>query len=277
MRCRRWTSGSRCARLSQRRSPEPGWKQSTLSIRGRRWFWPSISTCRCSPRPTTWTAIESKYAGPGSSSGATSGFAQHAYGRRPAELAPSVISKVAGVASARSPAYRLSEELRHRIGHRCFWLHSPKGQNELLRDWARRRGRVSSTEAADLIDVSVLTAGRWLAALAADRLLLPSRPNGTGRRFRYRPAPDSETGGRSGRRERLCGRVIADPGILCEPSVVPLRHDGGQCSVACHWSRRQKETHVDDSTVSPGGRYRFSFASRPLVPRPQPTIDAMHS
>ena len=64
-----------------------------------------------------------------------------------------------------------------------------EGQNELLLDWARHRGRVSSTEAADLIDVSVLTAGRRLAGLAADRLLLPSRPNGTGRGFHYLPEP----------------------------------------------------------------------------------------
>ena len=65
----------------------------------------------------------------------------------------------------------------------------PRGQNDLLLDWARHRGRVSRTQAADLLDVSVLTAGRRLAALAADGLLAPSRPNGTGRGFHYLPAP----------------------------------------------------------------------------------------
>ena len=117
------------------------------------------------------------------------GDEQDAYCRRPAELIPGVIAEVAGVPNSQDPAYRLSGESRHRIGHRCIRLHSPEGQNELVLEWARRRGRVSSTEAADLIAVSVLTAGRRLAALAADGLLAPSRPNGTGRGFHYLPAP----------------------------------------------------------------------------------------
>ena len=117
------------------------------------------------------------------------GDEQDAYCRRPAELIPGVIAEVAGVPNSQDPAYRLSGESRHRIGHRCVRLHSAEGQNELVLEWARRRGRVSSTEAADLIAVSVLTAGRRLAALAADGLLAPSRPNGTGRGFHYLPAP----------------------------------------------------------------------------------------
>ena len=100
-----------------------------------------------------------------------------------------MIAKVAGVPNSQDPAYRLSGESRHRIGHRCARLQSAEAQSELVLDWARSRGRVSSTEAADLIDVSVLTAGRRLAALAGDGLLVPSRPNGTGRGFHYLPAP----------------------------------------------------------------------------------------
>ena len=100
-----------------------------------------------------------------------------------------MISKVAGVPSARAAARPLSAESRRRIGHRCVRLHSLEGQNELLLDWVRCRGRVSSTEVADLIDVSVPSAGRRLAALAADGLLTPSRPNGTGRDFHYLPPP----------------------------------------------------------------------------------------
>ena len=101
-----------------------------------------------------------------------------------------MISKVAGVPSARAAARPLSAESRRRIGHRCVRLHSLEGQNELFLDWVRRRRRVSSTEVADLIDVSVPSAGRRLAALAADGLLTPSRPNGTGRGFHCLPAPD---------------------------------------------------------------------------------------
>ena len=101
-----------------------------------------------------------------------------------------MILAVAGAPASGTPAYRLSDESRGRIGHRCTRLHSLEGQDELILDWARGRGRVSSTEAADLIDVSVPTAGRRLAALAADGRLAPSRPNRTGRGFHYLPAPD---------------------------------------------------------------------------------------
>ncbi len=117
------------------------------------------------------------------------GDEQDMYCPRPLELVPGVIDAVAGVPPNQEPAYRLSDESRHRIGYRCRRLHSPEGQDGLLIDWARHRGRVSSTEAADLIAVTVVTAGRRLAALAADGLLVPSRPNGTGRGFHYLPAP----------------------------------------------------------------------------------------
>ena len=117
------------------------------------------------------------------------GDADDAMCRRPLDLVPGVIDQVAGAGSAGPTAYRISDESRHRIGHRCARLQSVECQNELLLDWARGRGRVSSTEAADLIDVSIVTAGRRLAALAADGLLTPSRPNGTGRGFHYLPEP----------------------------------------------------------------------------------------
>lgn len=115
------------------------------------------------------------------------GDADDAYCRRPLDLVPGVIAAVAGAPAGGAPAYRLSDESRDRIGHRCARLHSLEGQDELILDWARGRGRVSSTEVVDLIDVSIATAGRRLAALAADGLLKPSRPNGTGRGFHYLP------------------------------------------------------------------------------------------
>ncbi len=118
------------------------------------------------------------------------GDAGDASGRRPLDPAPGVIAAVTGAPAGRHPAYRLSDGSRHRIGHRCARLQSPEGRDELILDWARGRGRVSSTEVADLIDVSVPTAGRRLAALAADGLLAPSRPNGAGRGFHYLPSPD---------------------------------------------------------------------------------------
>ena len=96
---------------------------------------------------------------------------------------------MAGVPSARAAARPLSAASRRRIGYRYVRLHSLEGRYELFLDWVRRRMRVSSTEVAALIDVSVPSAGRRLAARAADGLLTPSRPNGTGRDFHYPPPP----------------------------------------------------------------------------------------
>ena len=118
------------------------------------------------------------------------GDEQDSYCRRPEDLIPGVIAAVAGVPDARAPAYRLSDEVRHRIGHRCTRLDSIEGHNDLVLDWARRRGRVSSSEVADLINVSMPTAGKRLAALAGEGMLVPSRPNGTGRGFHYLPTAD---------------------------------------------------------------------------------------
>jgi len=117
------------------------------------------------------------------------GDANDEHCRRPPDLVPGVIVAVAGARAGGAPAYRLSDESRHRIGHRCARLHSHGDQDEFILDWARGRGRVSGTEVADLIDVSIPTAGRRLAALAADGVLTPSRPNGTGGGFRYLPVP----------------------------------------------------------------------------------------
>ena len=69
------------------------------------------------------------------------GDEQDAYCRRPAELIPGVIAEVAGVPNSQDPAYCLSGESRHRIGHRCAsGSILAEGQNELLLEWARRRG-----------------------------------------------------------------------------------------------------------------------------------------
>ncbi|MDE0643071.1 MAG: putative DNA binding domain-containing protein [bacterium] len=108
-------------------------------------------------------------------------------GEAEAASRPYLITKVAGAGSLEPTAYRLSNESRQRIGHRCIWLHSLEGHNQLLMDWAGHRGRVSSTEAADLLNVSIPTAGRRLAALAEEGLLKTSRANGTGRGFHYLP------------------------------------------------------------------------------------------
>ena len=55
-------------------------------------------------------------------------------------------------------------------------------------DYAIQRGRVSSTEIVHLLDVSVVQAGRILAALTDEGALRPSRPNRAGRGLYYLPA-----------------------------------------------------------------------------------------
>jgi ATP-dependent DNA helicase RecG len=57
----------------------------------------------------------------------------------------------------------------------------------MLLAWANRRGRISSTEAADLADLTVSYAGTTLTSLAADGLIVPGRANRAGRGFFYKP------------------------------------------------------------------------------------------
>ncbi|MCY4133708.1 MAG: putative DNA binding domain-containing protein [bacterium] len=114
---------------------------------------------------------------------------QDAYCDRPEEFMPGVIAKVAGVPANYPPAYRLSDEARGRLSHLFPYLSTPEGQNALICDWAARRGRVSSTEVADLTGLSVLTSGRRLSALADDGLIRAAQSARTGRGFHYVPEP----------------------------------------------------------------------------------------
>ena len=111
-----------------------------------------------------------------------------AYCDRPEEFASGVIAEVAGVPANYPAACRLSDEARGRLAHLCPYLSTPEGQNALICDWATRRGRVSSTEVADLTGLSVLTAGRRLSALADAGVLKPAQSAQTGRGFHYVPA-----------------------------------------------------------------------------------------
>jgi len=54
--------------------------------------------------------------------------------------------------------------------------------------WARSRGRVSSTEIADLIGVNVPYAGKLLTGMEEDGLLNSGRKSKIGRGFYYAPA-----------------------------------------------------------------------------------------
>ena len=86
-----------------------------------------------------------------------------------------------------SLAYRPSEETRASLAHRAGRLFAPENRDERLLHWARHRGRVSSTEAADLAGVTVGYAAGILRGLAEDGLLESNRSKRAGRGFHYRP------------------------------------------------------------------------------------------
>ena len=98
------------------------------------------------------------------------------------------IVPVAGVPPDHSPAYRFGNPTRRRMRHRSRNLNTPAGRIALILDWARSRGRASSTEVSDLTGVSVPYAGRLLTDLADRGLLVGSRPEKAGRGYHYLPA-----------------------------------------------------------------------------------------
>ena len=98
-----------------------------------------------------------------------------------------VISRVAGTPAAQPPAYRLSGSVRSRLGRLCSFNASAEAQLVLIADWASARGRVSTTEVADLTGLSVPTAGRRLSALVDAGELEGAKPTRAGRGFHYLP------------------------------------------------------------------------------------------
>lgn len=105
----------------------------------------------------------------------------------------SVIAPVAGVPADQPDAFRLSDAVRGRLAHRFAPLRTREGQTALILNWSRARGRVSSTEVADLTGLSKVSAGRLLTSLADAGELDGSRPGRRGRGFFYVPAePDGK-------------------------------------------------------------------------------------
>lgn len=101
-----------------------------------------------------------------------------------------VIVPVAGVPAAQPTAYRLSDQAREKLAPRLAHLESPAGRTALIADWAHGRGRVSSTEVADLTGLSVPYVGSLLSGMESDGILRPGRASRMGRGFFYVPAGD---------------------------------------------------------------------------------------
>lgn len=96
-----------------------------------------------------------------------------------------VIVPIAGVPADAPAAYRLSDMVRDRLTGRFRPAAGAAARAAMILSWARARGRVSSTEVADLAGVSVVTAGKLLAGLEEDGDLVAGRENRQGRGFYY--------------------------------------------------------------------------------------------
>lgn len=105
--------------------------------------------------------------------------------------APLIVS-IRGVPPGDSAAYRLSTPVRSKLSKRVGRLESPSGRVALIRSWAEARGRVSSTEVADLTGLSTTYAGMLLGVLEEEGVLAPSRPSKRGRGFYYVPVVRGE-------------------------------------------------------------------------------------
>ena len=100
----------------------------------------------------------------------------------------SVIAPVQGVPADQPDAFRFSDAVRGRLAHRLAPLGTPEGRAALILHWSRARGRVSSTEVADLTGLSKVSASRLLTGLADSGDLKGGRPGRRGRGFFYVPA-----------------------------------------------------------------------------------------
>lgn len=99
-----------------------------------------------------------------------------------------VIVPIRGVPAGQPDAYRLSVPARTILADRVALLATPDGRAAMILAWARARGRVSSTEVADMTGVSIPYAGALLTGLEDEGLLDPGRKRKAGRGFFYVPA-----------------------------------------------------------------------------------------
>ena len=97
------------------------------------------------------------------------------------------MENVHGSREGHQPALRLSDGARRHFARKLKRFATRAGRESVMLDYARARGRVSSTEAADLAGVTASHAGQMLAALADAGHLVGSRPNRRGRGFHYLP------------------------------------------------------------------------------------------
>lgn len=100
-----------------------------------------------------------------------------------------LLVQVNGVPTGHPPAWRLGNTAQAKLASRIAQGRAPGTRDGLVVGWARARGRVSSTEVADLLDLSVPSSGGILAALEEQGLLAGGREQKLGRGFYYVPTP----------------------------------------------------------------------------------------
>ena len=101
-----------------------------------------------------------------------------------------VLAAIKGIPANAERAYRLSDRARTQLAGTLARLDSPADRSDAIVRWAHHRGRVSSTEVADLLGLSVVRAGQILTELENGGLLAPGRETKAGRGFFYVPATD---------------------------------------------------------------------------------------
>ena len=99
-----------------------------------------------------------------------------------------IMQNVHGSPDGHPPALRLSDGVRRHFDRKLERLATRTARESAMLDYARARGRISSTEAADLTGFTASHAAQMLAALADAGHLDGSRPNRRGRGFHYVPA-----------------------------------------------------------------------------------------
>lgn len=99
-----------------------------------------------------------------------------------------LITAIKGVPSGQPAAYRLGGAAGSRLANRVEGLSAPAARTAQILAWARTRGRVSTTEVADMTGVSIPYAGTLLTGLEEEGLLDPGRENKLGRGFYYVPS-----------------------------------------------------------------------------------------
>ena len=129
--------------------------------------------------------------------------------QRPLGEAESVLQRVVGMSSGEGPiieavrgtpdgqaeAFRLADHSRRQFAGKLSRHGTRSARESMMLDFAVSRGRISSTEAADLTGVTPSHASQVLSALADAGNLVGSRPNRRGRGFHYVPVPSSDPSG----------------------------------------------------------------------------------